>query len=295
MKRLLGFRLNTLLGLITPFSLWLGWHVYRTNQQKAAVAHIRGLGGWVYYDFQMPKGQVTPVPNARSWEPEWVRSSLGPDFFHSVVQVNMVYNDDGKQRLDNRQTSDEALQYIGRLQNVEVLLLTGQQATDENLHYLTGLLHLRRLFMWDTRVSDEGVQYLRGLTHLEYIHCSNALLTDKALHTFAEMPQLTGLSLQGNDFSDKGLGCLARLPKLETLWIGMGATRITDQGLDSVQQFKKLKDLDVQGSFITIAGLKRLFDKNPQIRIIHELVGGGPSRKLVANAEEIENRMFQYP
>lgn len=270
MKRFLRFRLKTLLALVTLLSLYLGWHVYSTNRQKQAVGAIRNLGGWVYYDFQIVDDKFDP--NGQSWVPERIRSRLGVDFFHSVVQVNMVYNDDGKARLDNNQTSGDAMRYVGQLKDVEVLLLKEGQATDENLQYVAGLPRLRRLYMWDAaNVSDFGIQQLGKLKNLKYVHCSEARLTDVSLDVFGRMPQLDGLSLQGNRFTDLGLERLKSLSNLNSLWIGRGETRITDVGLKHVYGLKKLREFDVQGSPITMSGLQELQKAIPRLKVYHGL------------------------
>jgi hypothetical protein len=288
MKRLLRFRLRTLLVAVTAVSLYLGWHVHSTETQKTAVNAIRDLGGWVYYDFQIVNDQYDP--KAVSCVPERLRTRLGYDFFHSIVHVNLVYNKDGPRRLDNSQTSDAALEYVGQLSRAEVVLLKEGQATDKNLHHLGKLKRLRRLHMWDAwQVSDEGIRQLRNLRNLKYVHCSNAQLGDESLRIFATMPQIEVLSLQGNHFTDKGLEYLAALPNLETLWMGVGSTRITDAGLEHIEKFKSLQRLEIQLSPISIHGLTHLLEGNPNLRVCHEFTANGLSRKIASSRKNRAN------
>ncbi len=270
MKRFLRFRLSTFLIAFTIFAIWLGWYVHSVRQQQAAVAVIKRFGGWIYYDFQFVSGKFNP--QAKSWVPDWLRTRLGTDFFHSVVRVNMVYNDDGPKRLDNGQVSGEALEYIRQLPRVEELLLKETQATDENLHYLKRLKRLRRLYMWDAAdVSDVGIQQLAGLRNLQYVHCNGAHLTDFSLAIFGRMPNIEGLSLQGNSFTDRGLAHLKSLSNLKSLWLGMGDTRITDAGLKNVYVLKNLQEFEIQGAPVTASGLGELQIKLPKLKIYHGL------------------------
>ena len=271
MKRFFRLRLKTLLILFTIVAIWLGFYVRSARQQQAAVHALGQLGGWSYYDYQIVKGSFDP--NAKSWVPDWIRLPLGNDFFHSVVSVNLVYNDDGPKRIDNGQTTGEALQYVGQLSHLKELLLKEGQANDDNLRYLSGLSHLRRLYMWDAaEVSDLGIQQLAGLRNLEYVHCSNAHLTDVSLAIFGQMPKLNGLSLQGNRFSDRGLERLKSLSKLESLWVGTGDTHITDTGLKYVYGLKKLREFEFYNAPVTETGIQELRTALPKLTIYHGIV-----------------------
>lgn len=281
MRRFLRFRLRTLLIAVTALSIYLGWHVHSAETQRNALDGIHNLGGWAYYDFQIVNDQFDP--KSKSWVPEWLRRKLGNDFFHDVVHVNMVYNDDGPHRLENNQTSDAALSIIGRLPNVRLVGLSGGQATDSGLHELSKVKQLRRLLMWDAaQVTDEGIKQLRNLPHLKYVHCSNAQLTDESLRTFATMKQLDGLSLQGNHFTDRGVAYLTGLRKLKELWIGLGPTQITDAGLKHLEKLSALKVLDVQQASITLDGLTHLVEARPNLTVYHGLTEKLPARASVA-------------
>src|SRR5687768_11844813 len=59
----------------------------RARRQAAAVATIRGLGGEVYYDFEV-QPNVKPGTVPQSSVSRWLLARLGPDFFHDVGHVN---------------------------------------------------------------------------------------------------------------------------------------------------------------------------------------------------------------
>jgi hypothetical protein len=268
MKRFLRFRLRTLFVAVTLLCLFLGWQVHAARRQAAAAEAIRRLGGWVYYDFQIVNDKFDP--KGKSWTPAWMQRGLGIDFVHPVVTVNLVYNDDGPQRIENRQLTDEGLKHVAAFRGLEMLLLKGDQATDEGLRHLKGLRKLRRLYMWDAKkVSDQGISHLQSLRKMTYVHCGLGQLTDESLRIFGRMPNLEGLALQRNHFTDDGLAHLSGLTKLTSLWIGLGETKITDAGLRHLHGLKRLKTVDVQGSPVTADGMAELRSAIPNIRIVH--------------------------
>src|SRR6476659_3020676 len=114
---MLRIKLRTLLLAITALGVLMGWDVTAARRQAEAVAEVRKLGGWILYDFEFdPSVRGTSRnPNAQSRVPRWLLDRAGLDLFHSVVQVNMVYNEPaGGSREDNRQTTDSIKQALAR-------------------------------------------------------------------------------------------------------------------------------------------------------------------------------------
>ena len=256
-RRFLQFRIRTMLLLTAVVAVWIGLHCQAAKQQRESRAAMERLGGWVYYDYQFPGGNFSA--SATSPVPQWLRDALGEDFFHSVVEVNLVYNDRVPQRLDNAQVSDEALRYLGAFPKLRNLLLKGTQATDEGLRHVGQLNRLETLYMWDaTAVSDAGIAHLRGLKRLRTIHCNRSKITDESLRILATLPALEELSLQENRFTNAGLEHLQAMHRLRRLWVGLGASGITDDGMVYLQGLTQLEQLDLQKSQVTSAGLARL-------------------------------------
>lgn len=259
------FSLRTLLVLLTLASLWLGWHVHESRQQQEAVRAIRNHGGWIRYDFQFPSGSFDYAsfdPNAESSLPMWMLDIFGVDLFHSVVEVNLVYSEDGGKRQENNKPSSAALQYLPKFPNLKRLLLAGAQVDDPGMRFLAELPRLEHLYLWDALlVSDDGVDHLRFLKNLRYIHISDSQITDESLKLFGELSHLEGLSLQFNRFTDRGLEYLTSLQNLERLWVCGKDDRpnsITDTGLSSLHHLKKLKELGVQNTAVTSQGVEAL-------------------------------------
>jgi hypothetical protein len=261
----LRFSLRTLLLIVAAVAICLGIKLREARRQEAAVAAIRDLGGWSYYDYQIANDKL--VPGAKSWVPEWLLAQIGKDFFHDVVEVNMVYNNDGP-RIDNKlRYTDEVKDHLISFPRLRRLLLCNMQASDECLGVCRRLKRLEEILMWDaSTVTDAGVAELRELPGLRYIHLSNAYITDGALQHFGTMRQLEGLSLQGNDFTDAGLSHLKKLTKLRSLWVDLGDTCITDAGLAHLHTLKSLQVLAVQKTEVTDGGIAELRAALPNLK-----------------------------
>lgn len=265
------FKLRTLLLAITALGIWMGWLVSAARRQAEAVADVRKLGGWVLYDFEFdPTVRGTSRnPTAQSRVPRWLLDRASLDLFHSVVHVNMVYNEVGG-RLDNELTTDSIKQTLARLPRLRQILLKETQATDECLAAIGHLSRLERLYCWDAQnATDAGVAQLRHLRSLRYVHLSQSKITDESLRVFGQMPQLEGLCLQQNAFTDAGLAHLTKLRRLKELWIDLGETEITDAGIAHLQGLKSLQTLAISDTHATTEGVAQLKRNLPALKTIY--------------------------
>jgi hypothetical protein len=261
------FRLATVFIVVAAICVWLSVEVEQANRQRDAVAAIRESGGWVRYDFQFVKGKFDPDATARV--AAWLKAPMGQDFFHHVVEVNLVYNDDTKQRLDNRNESAAVLRHLTSFPRLKWLLLHGGQASDEAMAYVGKLRELEKIYMWDAKyLSDTGIAHLAHLRQLKSIHASNAQLTDESLRVFGRMSRIESLSLQGNHFTDRGLEHLAGLTHLSNLWIGIGDCQVTDAGLSHLKGLPVLTRLEIQQSKVTDAGIAEFQQALPKCQIL---------------------------
>jgi hypothetical protein len=177
-----------------------------------------------------------------------------------VMEINMVYHEDGGKRYDNAYTrSDEALRIAPAFPRLKRLFLHGEQASDEAMASLSELKGLEMFFIWSaTAVTDEGARHLAHLENVENVHISGSRMGDAALEALSKLPKLTRMSLQQNAFTDSGLAHLADMQQLRSLWIGMSKGKITDAGLAHLAGLEALEQLDLQQSQITDAGLEHL-------------------------------------
>lgn len=132
-------------------------------------------------------------------------------------------------------------------------------------------------------VTDTGIGTLTSLTALEDLDipmCSN--ITDKSLESLAKMTQLKWLDISHTRVSDRGMAHLSTLTGLETLFLGSVDTitdssiaglrgltnlsllrlrnccQITDDGVQNLANFPKLRILDLTDLYITDKALSNL-------------------------------------
>ncbi len=213
--------------------------------EREAAAKIRQLGGWYEVDKD-----------------------------HHVIEVNMVYHETpAGRRYDNPlNDTDATLRAVGGFPRLQRLLLQKGQASDDALQSVARLEDLEVLVIWDAqRITDDGMKHLAGLNKLRHLHVSHGGIGDGALAVFGRLPRLEVLSLQGNSFSDDGLRALAGLRHLKSLWIGMNRRPITDAGIQHLAGLTTLEELDLQGSQISDQGVSAL--KN--LKQLHSLYLSG--------------------
>ena len=191
-----------------------------------------------------------------------MKDMVDPDKQEFVVEVNMVYNEDETGRQDNENMSADALQFIGKCSQVRKILLSKSQANDEQLAHIADLKHVESVYIWDGNdVTDDGVRHLSGFKKLKTLHLSNSAITDEAIGHLTGLPDIESLSLQGNNFTDKIFEHAAKFEKLNTLWVGIGNSELTDDGLKHLHECKNLKMLGIQQCGISAEAAEALRQK----------------------------------
>lgn len=273
---------------------WLVAKLQRVSRQREAVSALRALGGIVTYDYQLDPSfrraktyrklmeacdRVTDrrdLPDPDHDGRAWLRRLVGPDLFHDVISVNMVYSHDvnGGNRAEPEHVFNEDLLLLSRFPRLRVLFLQGDQACDRVLEAMSELRDLEVILMWDAGVSQAGVENLRGLKKLRYLHISNAGLDDRSLEVFGQLTELEGLSLQGNRFTDEGLAQLRKLTKLQSLWLcsikEKGDSRIRGPGLARLSGLTELRELGLQHTGFSDEGVPYL---QPFTKLEHLYLG----------------------
>jgi hypothetical protein len=184
---------NTLLCILAAGVVWLGHQVHLTRRQAAAVAAIRALGGRITYADQLPFA-------AKPWAPNWLRKTLGDDYFISVVGVNLART----------------------------------QISDGDLAPLEALDQLCILSLDETTVGNSGLRHVAGLRHLEELCLRNTEVTDSGLESLKHSSRLRLVDLEGTQVSDRGLMQLAGFPSL--MQVQLVDTRVTEQGVERFRE-----------------------------------------------------------
>jgi len=184
----------------------------------------------------------------------------------------------------NATSGDEVLEQVGKMADMEHLLLHGQNLTDEGLAHLTtcrklkgltmmscpitnkGLVHIGKITSLESlslhrcKLTTSGLKQLNGLKKLEYLNVDD-LTPDEGFMDISGLTELRNLTVgpafRGEPLRDDDLACLAKLMKLE--WFQMPYIRgISDKGLAHLAGLTRMERLGVGGEGTTDAGLSYL-------------------------------------
>ncbi len=216
------FSLRTLFWLTLVVSLLMSWHAVKVKKaaaQKKAVETILAEGGTVEYDYQFDE-QGQAIKGAKGRGPAWLRDLLGPDYFDTVVYVQVVSAQgmegvNGLVRLrslciDVPREGEDPLKHLQDIDGLEELDIAGR-LTDTSLNQLRGLRHIRRLTLtWRRSVDDAQEQ---------------KPITGSGLAALQECPALRELTIQAYELPTAALEQIEALSQLEKLTVIVGKSR----------------------------------------------------------------------
>ena len=298
-RRWFQFSLRTLLIFMLVCAVacaWLGRMIEQKRRERGAVEAIRKAGGSVLYDYQVqPSGRRMRF--AEPTGPAWLRSLLGDNFFSDVDSVNLndplrsaaalagpIEELEDIKRLDlsgakltdddldhlkglaqlqtlwlaGNKISDAGLAKLGVLSQIKKLGLKGTKITDDGLVHLSRFSHLELLDLDDTAVTDVGLKHLRGFIKLQYLGLERTRITDAGVTQLQDLTNLQSLSLNGTRISNVALATLEGHVHLQNLYLRDTAT--SDAGIEHLRKLTGLQSLDLCDTLFTDFGLKRLAD-----------------------------------
>jgi Leucine-rich repeat (LRR) protein len=283
------FRLRSLFVVMTMACIgmsWVGLKMQQARRQKEAVEAIKGLGGWVRYDYQWDQlGFAQAFPQAITYKgigspeppgPSWLRSLFGLDFFARVVEA-VIETDaqtehlKGLHRLETlyltgNRVTDVGMARLEGLTQLQDLTLVGSRVTNTGLEHVGGLSQLQNLNVGGTQVTDAGLKHLKGLSQLQGLNLSGTRITDAGLKHLQGLGQVETLNLSGTKVSDIGLEHLRGLSKLTRLCLGY--TQVSDTGMEHLKGLSQLWALQLSGTKVTDEGVKRLQQALPNCQIV---------------------------
>lgn len=250
--------------------------------KQNAIAVIEKAGGRVRLDPNIANGPVTvDLANSKVSDAELA-------YLTGLPNLCVLY-------LQGTRITDEGLRHLKKLTDLQELHLTGTPITDAGLDELKGLGSLRVLAINNTQISDEWfksvqemtqlqelslggrkltrarLERLRGLKDLQSLHLYADQVGDANLMHIGEFTNLRVLYLQGSNFTDAGLEHLKGLTKLRELHLAAngwaGRLPITDAGLEHLQSLTNLEALDITRTQVTYAGVSRLQQALPNLKI----------------------------
>jgi Leucine-rich repeat (LRR) protein len=241
----------------------LGWWLQLARVQRQAVAAIRGAGGTIWYEWDVPDDPGTP-----GWR-RWVAEHVDVDLTSNVVDVGLsprcseaelaqVAQLDRLESLDvgDANMTDAGVASLGRLTRLRILHLGGRPITDAALVHLEALTGLEILSLDRTPVTDAGLVHLKGLANLRILQLASTQVGDTGLAYLEGLASLEDLTLDSTKVGDAGLAHLSRLPRLRMLQLD--STWVTDAGLVHLGGMTNLEELNLAHTQVSGPGLAHL-------------------------------------
>jgi Leucine-rich repeat (LRR) protein len=204
--------------LVLVFGGGMGWLVRSARIQRTAAAAVKSVGGQMMYDWEWNKSKGYTGSTYRV--PQWVADRIGVDYFGHISSIWLYAPSTD---------TDAALAPVGRLIQLEQLVVNGSKLTDNGLAKLKDLTSLSRLDLDYTKISDNGLANLQGLKNLSALSLNGTSVTDAGLSHLQGLTKLAELNLAGTHITDAGLAHLKGLTHLTVL--NVVNTKITDAGM----------------------------------------------------------------
>lgn len=155
---------------------------------------------------------------------------------------------------------------LGGMKSLRQLTLEGK-VDDRGLEAIAGLTGLESLDVrWAERVTDAGFRHAGKMSGLKYLTLKGGAPTADGIAALAGIKQLESLDLATSPIDDAGVAAAVKLPALTRLTL-YGATRVTDASVPALGAAKTLQRVGLNGSGVTLAGVKKLREANPELTV----------------------------
>jgi hypothetical protein len=240
----------TILGLALS---WLGNEMLRARRQRQIVETIQRLGGRVRYDYD--PAEIRGTRQHQRSRGRWLTELVGPDLFAHMSGVYLG---------ENTSATDEDLEFLSELPQLQAVELFGQGITDKTIDRLKSTRGLRGLHLDDTLCTTAAVSRLAAASSLEYFTLLGLTANDANMAPLEAMENLRSLNYCSfsrskgmlRTVTDAGLAHIAKLEKLEALYLD--GANITDEGLAHLRGLKHLSGLAMDSPNVSDAGMLHL-------------------------------------
>lgn len=158
-----------------------------------------------------------------------------------------------KMVLRDTNITDEALRFIGKMKQLEILDLSECSSpgpSDNGMEHLLGLQKLKDLNLWSTKIGDAGVAAIAKIKSVVRLNLDATKITDACMADLNKMTQLSWLHIGSTKISEKQIDKLYDLNKLKYLNLSFTEASFSDS-VDEI--YDKLKESTADGC--EIAGL----------------------------------------
>lgn len=155
---------------------------------------------------------------------------------------------------------------FGNLSAEEAALLTeldlrGAELDDDDLQNLLALPELRTLGLRGTRVTDAGIAILAGLPELRSLDLRSTQVSGLGLSRMP--PYLEALHLTSTHVTGADLMSLPPMQDLRTLKLNF--LQLDDAAIEALGVYPSLSHVELDGTALSDAGLRRLLQLNPNL------------------------------
>ncbi|MEC9091921.1 MAG: hypothetical protein VX438_04390 [Planctomycetota bacterium] len=147
-----------------------------------------------------------------------------------------------KMVLRDTNITDEALKYIGKMNELEILDLSECSSpgpTDVGMEQLVGLPKLKDINLWSTKVSDGTVAAVAKMQKVVRLNLDATQITDNCMANLQQMKQLTWLHIGSTKISDKEISNLYQLDKLKYINLSFTEASFSEAVDDIYDRLKK--------------------------------------------------------
>jgi hypothetical protein len=222
---------------------------------------------WAVYGFGEPqqkqgaKGTVSlTVPrgyslyldtNRRVFENPLLLEEVSPDGI-DILKLSFTSMDDREDHM-----LEQALEHVNHLTGLRVLCLDRSEVTDKQISKLGKLPHLCCINFFLSSINGSCFKDLSAFPELYEIDVPFCQIDQSNIASLAGIRQLRNLDLRHSDTSLKGARALQKLTGLVRLNLGENL-KVDDECANFLRPLVHLKQLDLRGTGITMAGVKPL-------------------------------------
>lgn len=171
--------------------------------------------------------------------------------------------------LTNSAVSDAGLPGLAGMIRLDALYMHHSAVTDAGLRHLQPLKNLRVLSLDGAPISGLGAEHLQNLERLQHLNLWGCPVTDAGLEKIKQLKNLRLLDVRDTQVTDAGIPHLtAMADHLEVLHL-IG-TKVSDASVPHLAKLTKLRELSLEGSQVTLNGLRELKRGLPNCRLIPE-------------------------
>lgn len=159
-----------------------------------------------------------------------------------------------------------ALAPIAGMSNLKELTLQGY-VDDRGLAAISTLTGLETLRVdRGEQVTDEGFRHVGKLSNVRFLAIPSSRPTPAGIAALSGLKQMTYLELSVSLVDDAGVAAVLKLPAVSNLKL-YAAPRVTDASVPALGAAKTLRSVALTGSGVTLAGVKKLREANPELQV----------------------------